>query len=157
MLSNNAYWLMSMQHAQGVLLFFSTGGKFRPVSNFLQLHVLTLAACSYALLLKYFQKLTITKSTNPILKQHCYTGILKWRKNFHSHVKYTVELHFIWLWNVLCITFHMLRYGVNLSLRFSWPLLYLNLFGRGGESFPQPPLTTRLKPACATPWPQTRG
>ena len=30
---------------------FSTGGKFRPVSIFTQLHALTLVACSYALLL----------------------------------------------------------------------------------------------------------
>ena len=29
---------------------FSTGGKFRSVSNFAELHTLTLAACSYALL-----------------------------------------------------------------------------------------------------------
>ena len=29
---------------------FSTGGKFRPVSNFAELHALTLAARSYALL-----------------------------------------------------------------------------------------------------------
>ena len=29
---------------------FSTGGKFQPVSNFTELHALTLAACSYALL-----------------------------------------------------------------------------------------------------------
>ena len=29
---------------------FSTGRKFHPVSNFTELHVLTLAACSYALL-----------------------------------------------------------------------------------------------------------
>ena len=30
---------------------FSTGGKFRPVSNFTELHTLTLAARSYTLLL----------------------------------------------------------------------------------------------------------
>ena len=32
------------------LTIFSTGGKFRPVSNFTELHALTLAARSYALL-----------------------------------------------------------------------------------------------------------
>ena len=34
----------------GRVTIFSTGGKFRPVSNFTQLHALTLAARSYALL-----------------------------------------------------------------------------------------------------------
>ena len=29
---------------------FSTGGKFQPVLNFMELHTLTLVACSYALL-----------------------------------------------------------------------------------------------------------
>ena len=37
---------MSTQCVRG----FSTGGKFRPVSNFTKLHALTLAARSYALL-----------------------------------------------------------------------------------------------------------
>ena len=32
---------------------FSTGRKLHPVSNFTELHVLTLAACSYLLLLEY--------------------------------------------------------------------------------------------------------
>ena len=31
---------------------FSTGGKFRPVSTFMELHTLTLAARSYALLIQ---------------------------------------------------------------------------------------------------------
>ena len=30
--------------------YFSTGSKFQPVSNFTELHALTLAVCSYALL-----------------------------------------------------------------------------------------------------------
>ena len=30
---------------------FSTGGKFWPVSNFMELHAPTLATCSYALLM----------------------------------------------------------------------------------------------------------
>ena len=34
----------------GRVTIFSAGGKFRPVLNFTQLHALTLAACSYALL-----------------------------------------------------------------------------------------------------------
>ena len=34
----------------GRVTIFSTGGKFRPVSNFTELHALTLAARSYALL-----------------------------------------------------------------------------------------------------------
>ena len=38
-----------MQHVQ-YNVCFSTGGKFRPVSNFTELHALTLAAHSYALL-----------------------------------------------------------------------------------------------------------
>jgi len=31
---------------------FSTGGKFCPVSNFTELYALTLATCSYALLVR---------------------------------------------------------------------------------------------------------
>ena len=34
------------------ITIFSTGGKFRPVPNFTELHALTLAAHSYALLLE---------------------------------------------------------------------------------------------------------
>ena len=41
---------MSMQHAQLRVTIFSTGGKLRPVSKFTELHALTLAASSYALL-----------------------------------------------------------------------------------------------------------
>ena len=37
---------MSTQHAQYVTIF-STGGKFQPVSNFTELHALTLVAHSY--------------------------------------------------------------------------------------------------------------
>ena len=33
----------------------STGGKFRPVANFMELHALTLAAHSYALLMEYMK------------------------------------------------------------------------------------------------------
>ena len=43
MLSNNAY-------VYARLLFFSTGSKFRLVSNFTEFHALTLATRSYALL-----------------------------------------------------------------------------------------------------------
>ena len=43
---------MSTQHAQYVLLYsFSAGSKFHPVSNFTELHALTLATRSYVLLL----------------------------------------------------------------------------------------------------------
>ena len=48
MLSNNRLCLPAA--VQYVLLFFSTDGKFRPVSNFMQLHTLTLATRSYTLL-----------------------------------------------------------------------------------------------------------
>ena len=42
---------MSTQHAQYVILFiFSSGGKYRPVSNFTELYALTLAARCYAVL-----------------------------------------------------------------------------------------------------------
>ena len=41
---------MSTQHVQYVLPFFSTGSEFRPVSNFMELHTLTLAIRSYVLL-----------------------------------------------------------------------------------------------------------
>ena len=41
---------MYTQHAHCVLLIFITGSKFQLVSNFTELHALTLAACSYALL-----------------------------------------------------------------------------------------------------------
>ena len=49
---------------------FSTGGKFRPVSIFTQLHALTLVARSYALLLLAIiqtQKAVIIKSICPCL------------------------------------------------------------------------------------------
>ena len=42
---------MSMQRAQYVVTNFSTGGKFWLVSKFMELHALTLAACSYVLLM----------------------------------------------------------------------------------------------------------
>ena len=42
---------MSVQHAQYVTIF-STGGKFQLVPNFTGLHALTLAARSYAFLMK---------------------------------------------------------------------------------------------------------
>ena len=42
---------MYTQHAHYVLLIFITGSKFQLVSNFTELHALTLATCSYALLL----------------------------------------------------------------------------------------------------------
>ena len=42
---------MSTQHAPVRVTIFSTGGKFRPVSNFTELHTLTLATRSYTLLL----------------------------------------------------------------------------------------------------------
>ena len=45
MLSNNALCLCSMPSPVHVTIF-STGGKFRPVSNFTKLHALTLAARS---------------------------------------------------------------------------------------------------------------
>ena len=41
---------MATQRAQGMLYYFSTGGKFRPGSNFTYLHTLTLATRSYVLL-----------------------------------------------------------------------------------------------------------
>ena len=41
---------INLAHACVAALVFSTGGKFRPVSIFTQLHALTLVACSYALL-----------------------------------------------------------------------------------------------------------
>ena len=42
---------MSMQHGAVRVTIFITGGKVRPVSNFMELHALTLAARSYALLM----------------------------------------------------------------------------------------------------------
>ena len=45
-LSNNAYVTAA---CVGCVTIYSTGGKFRLVSNFTQLHALTLAACSYSL------------------------------------------------------------------------------------------------------------
>ena len=44
----------------GRVTIFSTGSKFRPVSNFMYLHALPLAACSYALL-------TYMRSINALL------------------------------------------------------------------------------------------
>ena len=41
---------MSIQHVQYVLLFLVLVVKFQLVSNFMELHTLTQAACSYALL-----------------------------------------------------------------------------------------------------------
>ena len=41
---------MSTRSCAVRVTIFSTGGKFRPVSNFTELHTLTLAACFYALL-----------------------------------------------------------------------------------------------------------
>ena len=41
---------MSTHSCAVLATILSTGGKFRPVSNCMQLHTLTLAACSYALL-----------------------------------------------------------------------------------------------------------
>ena len=52
MFSNNS--LCHAQYQEFITVrvtIFSTGGKFQPVSNFTELHALTLAACSYALLL----------------------------------------------------------------------------------------------------------
>ena len=40
---------------QYMLLFFSTGGKFQPVSNFMELHALTPATRSYALLRQHIE------------------------------------------------------------------------------------------------------
>ena len=47
MLSNN-----SLRYVQctGHVTIFSTGGRFQPTSNFTEVHVLTLAVCSYAFL-----------------------------------------------------------------------------------------------------------
>ena len=41
-----------MPYVYARLLFFSTGGKFQLVSSFTELHALTLAARSYALLVE---------------------------------------------------------------------------------------------------------
>ena len=46
MLSNNALCLLTA--AQLRVTIFNTGGKFQLVSNFTELHTLTLAACPYA-------------------------------------------------------------------------------------------------------------
>ena len=54
MLSNNDFCYAACAVRVSI---FSTGGKFRPVSNFTKLHVLTLAACSYALLVWYITTL----------------------------------------------------------------------------------------------------
>ena len=52
---------MSMQRTcAGRVTIFSTGGKFRPVSNFTYLHTLTLATCSYALLVHANEALDAT-------------------------------------------------------------------------------------------------
>ena len=46
-------WLATMAYVCAAcpvrVTIFSTGGKFQPVSNFTELHALTLAARSYAL------------------------------------------------------------------------------------------------------------
>ena len=49
----------------GCVTIFSTGSKFRPVSNFTQLHVhaVTLAACSYAVLHVVFVQTVCLVST----------------------------------------------------------------------------------------------
>ena len=44
--------LATMPYVYARLLFFSTGGKFQLVSSFTELHALTLAAHSYALLVE---------------------------------------------------------------------------------------------------------
>ena len=48
MLSNNGLYLCSMR---STCYYFSTGSKFQSVSNFTELHALTLAAHSYAVLI----------------------------------------------------------------------------------------------------------
>ena len=56
MFSNNGLCLPTMCSMcyMCYCIIFSTGGKFRLVSNFTELHTLTLAACSYALLVCYY-------------------------------------------------------------------------------------------------------
>ena len=51
MFSNNAFCLMQHAQYQVCVTIFSTGGKVQLLSNFIELHALTLAARSYALLL----------------------------------------------------------------------------------------------------------
>ena len=46
----------------GHVTIFSTGGKFRPVSNFTWLHALTLAARSYVLLCNAYHVYTMYKN-----------------------------------------------------------------------------------------------
>ena len=65
MLSNNGLCLRSMR----CVTIFSTGSKFRPVSNFMELHAPTLAARSYALLIihtQYYHKLEYIIAAAPI-------------------------------------------------------------------------------------------
>ena len=66
---------------------FSSGGKFWPVSNFTELHTLTLAAHSYALLLGYIDNRNVyyrvdelVEITENLLKNH----VKIFRGNFQS-------------------------------------------------------------------------
>ena len=51
----------------GRVTIFSTGGKFGPVLNFTELHALTLAARSYALLLTELHALTLAVRSYALL------------------------------------------------------------------------------------------
>ena len=65
---------MSTQHAQYVLLFFSTGSKFHLVSNFTELHTLTQATHSYAPLFKIVSKyryiIMLVSTVHSVINQH---------------------------------------------------------------------------------------
>ena len=57
-------WLLSVQHPSALhVTIFSNGSKFHPVSNFTELHALTLASHSYALLIPGYHALPITSLT----------------------------------------------------------------------------------------------
>ena len=70
---------------QHVLLFFSTVGKFWPVSNFTQLHALTLAACSYVPC--YIHTVTSKAKANCTLASSLGTS---WRLIMHTHHTYRI-------------------------------------------------------------------
>ena len=69
---------MHTQHACAVrATLSSTGDKFRPVSNFTELHALTLAARSYTLLVPVIEVLTVMLLCFVCVRNLCDFAIFK--------------------------------------------------------------------------------
>ena len=107
--SNNGLCLVYTYTACAVCVtIFSTGSKFRPVSNFRELHTLTQATHSYALLIIQIAETLSSSAYSP--SSISYRSLKHMSESNLGYICFSLGLRHIWKlpWLMDCITIRML-------------------------------------------------